>query len=129
MAGEPIKVFNNGDMRRDFTYIDDIVSGIMGAMKRAPEYAIYNLGNSSPEQLRTLISLIEKELGKEAEKIMLPMQAGDVKETYADVSVSEKELGYKPTTSLAEGIHKTLQWYRSYYGDGGAEKDGSIRKI
>jgi UDP-glucuronate 4-epimerase len=115
LAGEPIDVFNNGDMMRDFTYIDDIVAGVLAAADRAPDYALYNLGNSCAERLGTLISLIEDAAGKKATIRYLPMQSGDVKETYADVSLSERELGYRPTTSLSEGVKRFVEWYREFY--------------
>jgi UDP-glucuronate 4-epimerase len=113
---QPIEVYNFGKMRRDFTYIDDIVQGVLASMDRPVPYAIYNLGNSRAVDLLYFIECIEKELGKKAEKKMLPMQPGDVVETYADISESERDLGFQPTTRIEEGIASFISWYRSYYG-------------
>ena len=117
---QPIEVYNFGKMRRDFTYIDDIVQGVLASMDRPVPYAIYNLGNSRAVDLLYFIECIEKELGKKAEKRMLPMQPGDVVETYADISESERDLGFQPTTRIEEGIASFISWYRSFYGK---EKD------
>jgi len=114
---QPIEVYNFGKMRRDFTYIDDIVQGVLASMDRPVPYAIYNLGNSRAVDLLYFIECIEKELGKKAEKKMLPMQPGDVVETYADISESERDLGFQPTTRIEEGIASFISWYRSYYGE------------
>jgi UDP-glucuronate 4-epimerase len=113
---QPIEVYNFGKMRRDFTYIDDIVQGVLASMDRPVPYAIYNLGNSRAVDLLYFIECIEKELGKKAEKKMLPMQPGDVVETYADISESERDLGFRPTTRIEEGIASFISWYRSFYG-------------
>jgi UDP-glucuronate 4-epimerase len=113
---QPIEVYNFGKMRRDFTYIDDIVQGVLASMDRPVPYAIYNLGNSRAVDLLYFIECIEKELGKKAEKKMLPMQPGDVVETYADISESERDLGFQPTTRIEEGIARFISWYRSFYG-------------
>ena len=113
---QPIEVYNFGKMRRDFTYIDDIVQGVLASMDRPVPYAIYNLGNSRAVDLLYFIECIEKELGKKAEKKMLPMQPGDVVETYADISESERDLGFQPTTRIEEGIANFISWYRSFYG-------------
>ena len=113
---QPIEVYNFGKMRRDFTYIDDIVQGVLASMDRPVPYAIYNLGNSRAVDLLYFIECIEKELGKKAEKKMLPMQPGDVVETYADISESERDLGFQPTTRIEEGIANFINWYRSFYG-------------
>jgi UDP-glucuronate 4-epimerase len=113
---QPIEVYNFGKMRRDFTYVDDIVRGIMASMDRPVPYALYNLGNSRAVDLLYFIECIEKELGKKAEKKMLPMQPGDVVETYADISESERDLGFQPTTKIEEGIASFISWYRSFYG-------------
>jgi len=113
---QPIEVYNFGKMRRDFTYIDDIVQGVLASMDRPVPYAIYNLGNSRAVDLLYFIECIEKELGKKAEKKMLPMQPGDVVETYADISESERNLGFQPTTRIEEGIASFINWYRSFYG-------------
>ena len=113
---QPIEVYNFGKMRRDFTYIDDIVQGVLASMDRPVPYALYNLGNSRAVDLLYFIECIEKELGKKAEKKMLPMQPGDVVETYADISESERDLGFQPTTRIEEGITSFISWYRSFYG-------------
>jgi len=113
---QPIEVYNFGKMRRDFTYIDDIVRGVLASMDRPVPYAIYNLGNSRAVDLLYFIECIERELGKKAEKKMLPMQPGDVVETYADISESERDLGFQPTTRIEEGIASFISWYRSFYG-------------
>jgi len=115
---QPIKVYNFGKMRRDFTYIDDIVRGVLASMDRPVPYALYNLGNSRAVDLLYFIKCIEKELGKKAEKKMLPMQPGDVVETYADISESERDLGFQPTTRIEEGVASFISWYRSFYGNG-----------
>ena len=116
-AGRPIKVFNNGDMIRDFTYIDDIIEGTVRVIDNPPSgevpFDVYNIGCSSPVKLMDFIAEIENACGKEAEKVFLPMQAGDVYQTNADCSKLEKELGYRPTTSLHDGISKFIEWYRS----------------
>ncbi|MBX3143095.1 MAG: NAD-dependent epimerase [Trueperaceae bacterium] len=133
LAGRPIDVYNHGDMRRDFTYVDDVVEGIVRVSDRparpdpnwtgakpdpagsdAP-YRVYNIGNNSPVELMHLIELLERELGRVAEKRMLPMQAGDVPATYADVAALERDVGYKPSTPLAEGVKRFVAWYRDYY--------------
>ena len=116
LSGTPIRVFNHGDMRRDFTYINDIVSGVLAAKDRIPEqHTVYNLGNNKPVALLDFIEVLERALGKEAEKIMEPMQPGDVYETYADITESQQDLGYQPTTSIEEGLPKFVQWYQGYY--------------
>jgi UDP-glucuronate 4-epimerase len=114
---QPIEVYNFGKMKRDFTYIDDIVQGILASMDRPVPYALYNLGNSRAVDLLYFIECIEKELGKKAEKKMLPMQPGDVAETYADISESERDLDFQPTTRIEEGIASFINWYKSYYGE------------
>jgi UDP-glucuronate 4-epimerase len=114
--GKPIKVFNFGKMRRDFTFIDDIVEGIKKIIELpTPGYKIYNIGNSKPVDLMDFIALIEKAIGKEAVKEMLPMQPGEVYETYADTSSLSNDTGYKPSTPLNEGVQKFLAWYLNYY--------------
>ena len=133
LEDKPIQVFNNGNMQRDFTYVDDIVNGICKALFIPAEpdktydnhnpdpatsyapYKIYNIGNSRPNQLLDFISAIEKILGKQAKKEMLPMQAGDVPKTWADVSGLNKLAGYKPSTGIEEGIKNFLVWYKDYY--------------
>ena len=124
MRGEPIDVFNNGDMKRDFTYIDDIVSGILAALDRPPAdggqadppHRVYNLGNHRSEELLHFIELLERELGRKAKLTMKPMQPGDVKETYADIAASERDLGFKPTTPIDVGIPRFVEWYKAYHG-------------
>lgn len=122
LAGEPIKIFNNGQLRRDFTYIDDIVEGTIRVVEHYPQaeecphnvaYQIYNIGCSHPVQLMDFIHEMESALGKEAQKVFLPMQPGDVLQTYADTTKLEKALGYKPQMSLHEGIHRFINWYQS----------------
>jgi UDP-glucuronate 4-epimerase len=117
LSGEPIKVYNHGKMRRDFTYIDDIVQGVLASLERPVGYAIYNLGNSRAEELLDFIACIEKNLGKRAEKLLLPLQPGDVVETCADIAESTRDLGFQPTTTIEEGIPQFVSWYRSYYGE------------
>lgn len=111
---EPIKVFNNGNMKRDFTYIDDIVRGIKSAINQNYQCEIFNLGNSKSEKLMNFINLIEKELNIKAIIDYLPMQAGDMHETYADISKSNKMLNYKPTKKIKDGIKEFVNWYKSY---------------
>jgi len=122
LKGDPIKIFNNGDMKRDFTYIDDIVSGILKVLKAVPEdkdsekppYRIYNIGNHRSEPLMNLVGALEKSLGVKAELEFLPMQKGDVKETFADIGPMQKDVGYQPKTLLEVGIPKFVDWYKSY---------------
>jgi UDP-glucuronate 4-epimerase len=112
--GEPIKVFNNGNMMRDFTYIDDIVNGTIKAIDHKQEgFKVYNIGCSHPVKLMDFISEIESAMGRPAEKIFMPMQAGDVLQTYADTSALEHDLGYKPSVSLHEGIGRFVEWFKS----------------
>jgi len=118
--GKPIDIYNFGKMRRDFTYIDDVVEALGRVLLNPPQaestpYKIYNIGNHQPETLMDFIGCIEDALGKKAEKNMLPMQAGDVPETYADVSELMKNVDFKPNTSMKEGIGKFVVWYRDYY--------------
>lgn len=117
--GEPIRVFNHGEMYRDFTYIDDIVDGVLRALERPPSatppHAIYNLGNHKSEKLTDFIAEIEKAMGKRAEKILEPIQPGDVPATYADIEASTRDLGFKPTTPISVGIPKFVDWFRAYY--------------
>ena len=118
LAGEPIKVFNHGDMQRDFTYIDDIVNGVVRALDRpptaTPPHALYNLGNHKPEKLTDFIAELEKALGRKAVMDMHPMQPGDVLQTYADIEISRDVLGYEPTTPISTGIPKFIDWFRGY---------------
>ena len=114
MEGRPIKVFNNGDMMRDFTYIDDIVEGVVRVLDRAPsETEVYNIGCSNPVRLMDFISEIESSCLRPAQKIMMPMQPGDVYQTYADTSKLERDFGYRPGVTLHEGIGKFIDWYKS----------------
>lgn len=114
MEGRPIKVFNNGDMMRDFTYIDDIIEGVVRVMDKAPSGSeVYNIGCSRPVRLMDFISEIETACGRQAEKIMMPMQPGDVYQTYADTSKLERDFGYRPGVTLHEGISKFIDWYKS----------------
>ena len=122
MAGEPIQIYNNGDMYRDFTYIDDIVKGVENILCNPPLigpkgalYKIYNIGNNKPEKLMDFIETLEKCLGKTAVKEYLPMQPGDVYQTYADVSDLMRDYDFKPDTSIEEGLGKFVEWYRQYY--------------
>ncbi|MBQ9926545.1 MAG: NAD-dependent epimerase [Lachnospiraceae bacterium] len=122
MVGEPIQIYNNGDMRRDFTYIDDIVTGVENILCNPPAadeneafYKIYNIGNNQPEKLMDYIAALEKCLGREAKKEFLPMQPGDVYETYADVSELMKDFGFKPSTTIEEGLSKFAEWFLAYY--------------
>jgi UDP-glucuronate 4-epimerase len=111
----PIDVYNHGNMKRDFTYIDDIVDGTVRALRRPSAYEIFNLGNSNSVGLMEFIAILEEELGQMAEKNMLPMQPGDVAETYADIQKSKTILGFEPKTPLREGIRNFVSWYRGYY--------------
>ena len=129
LSGRPIEVFNNGDMRRDFTYVDDIVSGILACHdspppddgeekaggSRAP-HRLYNIGNNRSEPLLRMIGLIEQACGREAEKVMRPLQPGDVPDTYADISAIERDLGYRPTTPIDVGVPAFVGWFRDYHG-------------
>lgn len=136
LEGQPIDVFNHGQMQRDFTYIDDIVEGVIRtsdhtaepnpawdsdapdpATSRAP-YRIYNIGNNNPVELMQLIRTLEESLGREAEKRMLPMQPGDVPATYADVEALVQDVGFAPKTPIAHGVREFVRWYREYYNIG-----------
>ena len=112
--GEPIEVFNNGNMKRDFTYIDDIVDGIISSIKMNYNYEIFNLGNSSSKPLLDVVSIIEKKIGKKAIINFKPMQLGDVKNTYADIEKSKKMLNFLPSTNLEVGLNKFLTWFIDY---------------
>ena len=114
MAGEPIDIYNNGDMRRDFTYIDDIVEGFVLALQKPLGYEVINLGNGQPTELLKFVELLEEALGKTTKRNLLPMQQGDVYETYADTSKAEKLLGFKAKTTFADGVAKFVDWYQSY---------------
>lgn len=113
--GQPIQVFNRGHMRRDFTYIDDIVEGTIAAIDLGAPSEVFNLGNNSPVNLLHLIELLEEALGKEAIKEMLPMQQGEVTETYADIEKSQRMLNFRPSISLEEGILRFIEWYKHYH--------------
>jgi UDP-glucuronate 4-epimerase len=119
LAGETIKVFNHGQMWRDFTYIDDIVSGVVRALDRpaqgTPPHLLYNLGNHRSEKLTDFIAAIERALGRDAKLSLEPMQPGDVESTYADIEASRRDLGFEPTTPIASVIPKFVVWYRDYY--------------
>jgi UDP-glucuronate 4-epimerase len=117
LANKPIDLFNYGNHQRDFTYIDDIIKGIMCVVDTPPteNYRLYNIGNSQPEQLLTFVETLEKYLGKTAIKNLLPMQAGDVQDTYADMDGMKRDFNYSPKTSLDEGLEKFVQWYKSFY--------------
>ncbi|OGT98341.1 MAG: capsular biosynthesis protein CpsI, partial [Geobacteraceae bacterium GWB2_52_12] len=134
LEGKSIDVFNHGKMRRDFTFIDDIVEGVMRVTDKTPvanplwsgdtpdpgtsyaPYRIYNIGNNNPVELMHFIETIERCLGKTAKKNLLPLQSGDVPATFADVDDLMKDVGFKPATSIEEGIGKFVKWYREYYG-------------
>lgn len=128
-AGEPIPVFNHGKMRRDFTYIDDIIAGVVAALDHPPAndnvlkaggskqpHAIYNIGNNRPEELSHMIDVLERAIGREAVRDLQPMQPGDVIATAADIGAIERDLGFRPTVSIEEGIPRFVDWYRAYYG-------------
>jgi len=114
-TGKPIKVFNNGKMKRDFTYIDDIVSGIIAAINLESSCQVFNLGNHRPVELLRFIEILEDLLGKKAIKEFHPLQAGDVLETYADISHSQELLGFCPETHLEEGLAQFVAWYKNYF--------------
>ncbi|BAF70523.1 NAD-dependent epimerase [Nitratiruptor sp. SB155-2] len=134
LEDKPIDVFNYGKMKRDFTYIDDIVEGVVRVIDNPPKsdpcwsarrpnpasskapYRVYNIGNGSPVELMDFIKAIEKTLGKEAKKNLLPIQPGDVPATWADTYALEHDLGYKPSTPIEEGVKKFIEWYRNFYG-------------
>ena len=116
IAGETIDVFNNGRHKRDFTYIDDIVDGILASLANCSGYEIFNLGNNQPVELEYFISIIENKLNKKAIKNYLPLQSGEVIETYANIDKAKKVLGYEPQVGLEEGLDKFLTWYQQYYG-------------
>ena len=115
LNGQPIDVYGGGHHRRDFTYIDDIVSGIVSALDNCSGYEIFNLGNNKPVELEHFISIIENKLNKKAIKNYLPPQSGDVAETYANIDKAKKILGYEPKVNIEEGLDKFLTWYKKYY--------------
>ena len=118
IKGNSIKVFNNGDLERDFTYIEDIIDGVVKVVNKENEgdkYSLYNIGNSKPVKLMDFIKQIETQLGIPAKKEMLPMQAGDVNRTWANVDVLKRDFGYDPKTNVHEGVGKFIEWYKNYY--------------
>ena len=128
LKNKPIHVFNHGDMRRDFTFVEDIVSGVIGTLDHPPvddgrinangstaPHLVYNIGNHQTEQLTHMIEILENSLGKKAEKIYEPMQPGDVKETYADISAIQNDIGFEPTTTIENGIPQFVSWYKEYH--------------
>ena len=115
LEGRPIDVYNQGKMKRDFTYIDDIVSGVLACLENPQPYEILNIGNHRSESLEGFIETIEKCLGKKAQRNYLPAQAGDALETFADISRIQELYGYEPTTTIEEGIPRFIEWYLSYY--------------
>lgn len=128
-AGEPIDVFGEGNMRRDFTYIDDIVTGIVASLDNPPAddglekaggskapHRVYNIGNNNSEELTRMIELIEDACGRKAEKRLMPMQPGDVRDTFADISAIQRDLNFQPTTKIDVGIPRFVDWYRRYHG-------------
>ncbi len=117
LNNRPIKVFNHGELYRDFTYIDDIVEGLTATIEKpnSKQYAIYNIGNSKPIKLLDFINEIETNLGRVAVKEMLPMQAGDVEKTWADVTNLQKDYDYKPTTDVKTGVGNFIEWYKAFY--------------
>jgi UDP-glucuronate 4-epimerase len=133
LAGQPVRLFNHGRMRRDFTYIDDVAQAVVRLLARPPQgrpdwdgnhpdpatsaapWAVYNIGNNHPEELVHVISLLEKEFGRTAIREMLPMQPGDVEATYADVADLERDIGFRPATAIEDGIARFAKWYRDYH--------------
>lgn len=113
---KPIDVYNHGKMKRDFTYIDDIAAGTLAAIDNPKPFEIYNLGNHQSEELGTMIALIEDGLAKKAQKNLLPMQAGDFLENFADIDKARRDLGFEPKTALSDGITQFIAWYKEYYG-------------
>ena len=121
LAGRPVRLFNHGKMRRDFTYIDDIVAGVLAALDRppaddgAPPYRVYNLGNHRSEELTRFIALIEAALGRKAVIELAPMEPGDVPATYADIGETTRDLGFRPVTPIDEGLPRFVAWFRDYH--------------
>jgi len=121
--GAPIKLFNNGDMRRDFTYVDDVVQGVLAVLDSPPAAAgeaaphqVYNIGNNHPEPLLRYVEVLGNAIGRRAEKEFAPMQPGDVKETYADIAAIRRDHGFEPKTGIDEGIPRFIAWFREYHG-------------
>jgi UDP-glucuronate 4-epimerase len=124
LAGEPIEVYNHGDMQRDFTYIDDIVSGVLAVLDKLPprdedgvQHRVYNIGNHRPEPLLRFIEVLGKALGRTPVQKLLPMQQGDVRATYADISALQRDYGWEPTTAIDEGLPAFVGWYRDYVAE------------
>lgn len=122
VRGEPIQIYNHGDMLRDFTYVDDIVRGVENMLCNPPKanefgdrYKVYNIGNNRPEKLMDFIETLEKAIGREAKKEYLPMQPGDVYQTYADVTDLIRDFDFKPSTPISEGLGRFAEWYKDYY--------------
>jgi UDP-glucuronate 4-epimerase len=133
LDGEPIKLFNHGRMRRDFTYVDDVAEAVVRLIGRPPQgeadwngdkpdpatskapWKVFNIGNNNPEELTHVVALLEKEFGRAAKKDMLPMQPGDVEATYADITALEREIGFKPATPIENGIARFARWYREFH--------------
>lgn len=115
LKGETIELYNFGNCERDFTYIDDIVDGIQASLKLKPGLRIYNLGNHKPVKLLDFVAILENHLGKKANTILKPLQPGDVVKTYADITESEKDLGFTPKTHIDEGLKKFVEWHKSYF--------------
>jgi UDP-glucuronate 4-epimerase len=121
LEGRPINVFNYGDMKRDFTYVDDIVEGVVRVSDRPPSgedvrHKVYNIGSSSPIELMRFIGILEALIGRKAEMLMMPMQPGDVAATYADVEDLERDVGFRPKTQIEVGLQHLVEWYRGYFG-------------
>ncbi len=122
LKGKPIKLFNAGRMRRDFTYIDDIVAGVLAAIDRPPTdsrtdapYRLYNLGNHHAEPLGRFVAILEAAIGRKAKSVELPMQPGDVAATYAEIAAAQRDLGFAPSTSIEHGVPRFVDWYRAYH--------------
>jgi len=133
LAGEPIRLFNNGNMRRDFTYIDDVVEAVVRLVDRPPAgsatfsaaspdpasstapWRLYNIGNNKPVELVEVVRLLEETIGKKAKRELVPMQPGDVPATYANVDDLMRDVGFRPSTPIAEGIARFVEWYRAYH--------------
>ncbi|TCI00023.1 NAD-dependent epimerase/dehydratase family protein [Roseococcus sp. SYP-B2431] len=118
LKGEPIRLFNEGRMMRDFTFVDDIVAGVVAALDHppaAPAHRVYNIGNSRPEPLLDLVAILEELLGVKAGRVLMPMQPGDVPGTFADVSAMERDFGWRPTTDLRAGLGRFVEWWRGYF--------------
>jgi UDP-glucuronate 4-epimerase len=122
-AGRPIQLFNSGEMRRDFTYIDDIVDGVVRVMDGppltrgdSPPERVYNIGNHRPECLRHYLAVLEEAIGRKAIVELAPMQPGDVKETYADISAIQRDFGFQPRTRIEDGVPRFVAWFKDYHG-------------